>query len=259
MHILVLNPGSSSIKFSMHEVGEGSRAAGAGAAELRTLYEGELGGIGGPAGEAGVSRCGGERPERQAGRGETRLDAGGDCGGGARGGAGWAAAAGRGWVSRGASGGASARTSAADGGGAGGVARGVRVRSAARSRGAGDDRGDDAAVRGCAAHCLLRHGLPRDDAGGGDGICAALRGAATGRAAVWISWAVVRVGGGATEGGAGDRVSAAVGDRAPGQRMQRDGVHRRQVGGHDDGADADRRRDDGDADRAIWIPAWFSS
>jgi acetate kinase len=45
MHILVLNPGSSSIKFSMHEVGEGSRAAGA--AESRTLYEGELGGIGG--------------------------------------------------------------------------------------------------------------------------------------------------------------------------------------------------------------------
>jgi acetate kinase len=42
MHILVLNPGSSSIKFSMHEVGEGSVAAG-----LRTLYEGELGGIGG--------------------------------------------------------------------------------------------------------------------------------------------------------------------------------------------------------------------
>jgi acetate kinase len=54
MHILVLNPGSSSIKFSMHElaegsheVGEGSRAAGTGAAESRTLYEGELGGIGG--------------------------------------------------------------------------------------------------------------------------------------------------------------------------------------------------------------------
>jgi acetate kinase len=40
MHILVLNPGSSSIKFSMHEVAEG-------AAEGRTLYEGELGGIGG--------------------------------------------------------------------------------------------------------------------------------------------------------------------------------------------------------------------
>ena len=54
MHILVLNPGSSSIKFSMHElaegsheVGEGSVAAGTGAAESRTLYEGELGGIGG--------------------------------------------------------------------------------------------------------------------------------------------------------------------------------------------------------------------
>jgi acetate kinase len=54
MHILVLNPGSSSIKFSMHElaegsheVGEGAAAAGAGAAGLRTLYEGELGGIGG--------------------------------------------------------------------------------------------------------------------------------------------------------------------------------------------------------------------
>ena len=45
MHILVLNPGSSSIKFSMHEVGEGVRAKGAG--EIRTLYEGELGGIGG--------------------------------------------------------------------------------------------------------------------------------------------------------------------------------------------------------------------
>ena len=40
MHILVLNPGSSSIKFSMHEVGDGS-------AECRSLYEGELGGIGG--------------------------------------------------------------------------------------------------------------------------------------------------------------------------------------------------------------------
>jgi acetate kinase len=47
MHILVLNPGSSSIKFSMHEVAEGPRAAGTGAAESRTLYEGELGGIGG--------------------------------------------------------------------------------------------------------------------------------------------------------------------------------------------------------------------
>jgi acetate kinase len=47
MHILVLNPGSSSIKFSMHTVGEGARAEGAGLAELRTLYEGELGGIGG--------------------------------------------------------------------------------------------------------------------------------------------------------------------------------------------------------------------
>jgi acetate kinase len=52
MHILVLNPGSSSIKFSMHEVveesnAEGSVAPGAGAAGLRTLYEGELGGIGG--------------------------------------------------------------------------------------------------------------------------------------------------------------------------------------------------------------------
>ena len=52
MHILVLNPGSSSIKFSMHEVGEGSFAAGAGAnaagaSGLRALYEGELGGIGG--------------------------------------------------------------------------------------------------------------------------------------------------------------------------------------------------------------------
>ena len=45
MHILVLNPGSSSIKFSMHEVAEGSHAAGA--AGLRTLYAGELGGIGG--------------------------------------------------------------------------------------------------------------------------------------------------------------------------------------------------------------------
>jgi acetate kinase len=40
MHILVLNPGSSSIKFSMHDVGAG--AAGPG-----TLYAGELGGIGG--------------------------------------------------------------------------------------------------------------------------------------------------------------------------------------------------------------------
>jgi acetate kinase len=40
MDILVLNPGSSSIKFSMHEVGEGP-------AECHTLYEGELGGIGG--------------------------------------------------------------------------------------------------------------------------------------------------------------------------------------------------------------------
>jgi len=47
MHILVLNPGSSSIKFSMHEVGEGAGAKGAGSAESRTLYEGELGGIGG--------------------------------------------------------------------------------------------------------------------------------------------------------------------------------------------------------------------
>jgi acetate kinase len=56
MHILVLNPGSSSIKFSMHELAEGSHevgvgsvapGAGAGAAGLRTLYEGELGGIGG--------------------------------------------------------------------------------------------------------------------------------------------------------------------------------------------------------------------
>ena len=47
MHILVLNPGSSSIKFSMHTVGEGAVAVGAGAAEGRTLYEGELGGIGG--------------------------------------------------------------------------------------------------------------------------------------------------------------------------------------------------------------------
>jgi acetate kinase len=40
MHILVLNPGSSSIKFSMHEADEGST-------ECRALYEGELGGIGG--------------------------------------------------------------------------------------------------------------------------------------------------------------------------------------------------------------------
>jgi len=40
VHILVLNPGSSSIKFSMHEVGAGS-------AESRSLYAGELGGIGG--------------------------------------------------------------------------------------------------------------------------------------------------------------------------------------------------------------------
>jgi acetate kinase len=52
MHILVLNPGSSSIKFSMHELAEGSHevsegAAAAGAGEIRTLYEGELGGIGG--------------------------------------------------------------------------------------------------------------------------------------------------------------------------------------------------------------------
>jgi acetate kinase len=47
MHILVLNPGSSSIKFSMHEVAEGSVTADTGAAGLRTLYEGELGGIGG--------------------------------------------------------------------------------------------------------------------------------------------------------------------------------------------------------------------
>jgi acetate kinase len=52
MHILVLNPGSSSIKFSMHEVGEGARVVGEGArakgaGEIRTLYEGELGGIGG--------------------------------------------------------------------------------------------------------------------------------------------------------------------------------------------------------------------
>jgi len=47
MHILVLNPGSSSIKFSMHEVGEGPGVADAGAAESRALYEGELGGIGG--------------------------------------------------------------------------------------------------------------------------------------------------------------------------------------------------------------------
>jgi acetate kinase len=44
MHILVLNPGSSSIKFSMFE---GPHAADAGATERRTLYEGELGGIGG--------------------------------------------------------------------------------------------------------------------------------------------------------------------------------------------------------------------
>jgi len=47
MHILVLNPGSSSIKFSMHVVSEGPHGEGAGAAENRTLYEGELGGIGG--------------------------------------------------------------------------------------------------------------------------------------------------------------------------------------------------------------------
>jgi len=38
MHILVLNPGSSSIKFSMFAEGEG---------EFRSLYDGELGGIGG--------------------------------------------------------------------------------------------------------------------------------------------------------------------------------------------------------------------
>ena len=47
MHILVLNPGSSSIKFSMHDVGEGSHGEGVGAAKSRSLYEGELGGIGG--------------------------------------------------------------------------------------------------------------------------------------------------------------------------------------------------------------------
>jgi acetate kinase len=54
MHILVLNPGSSSIKFSMHKlaegshaVGEGTGAEGAGAGECHSLYEGELGGIGG--------------------------------------------------------------------------------------------------------------------------------------------------------------------------------------------------------------------
>lgn len=39
MHILVLNPGSSSIKFSMHDVAEA-------AAECRPMYAGELGGIG---------------------------------------------------------------------------------------------------------------------------------------------------------------------------------------------------------------------
>ncbi len=45
MNILVLNPGSSSIKFAMYAVAEGLAAESA--AELRALYEGELGGIGG--------------------------------------------------------------------------------------------------------------------------------------------------------------------------------------------------------------------
>ena len=46
---------------------------------------------------------------------------------------------------------------------------------------------------------------------------------------------------------AGICVSAADGDCAPGQRVQRDRVRRWQVGGHDHGADADGRRGDGDA------------
>ena len=101
---------------------------------LRTLYAGELGGIGGrreklvfrdAAGNDLSGRLGKVKPgsmqeaigvvERAVGLdGLPPPDAVG--------------------LSRGASGGASARASAADGGGAGEVARGVRVRSAARSR-----------------------------------------------------------------------------------------------------------------------------
>jgi len=45
MHILVLNPGSSSIKFSLYAATEASPAQSEG--EFRSLYDGELGGIGG--------------------------------------------------------------------------------------------------------------------------------------------------------------------------------------------------------------------
>ncbi len=88
MHILVLNPGSSSIKFSMHEVCEGAREARVGAAEYRSLYAGELGGIGGRREKLEFRDAAGNDLSGRLGAGEARLDGGSDCGSGARGGAG---------------------------------------------------------------------------------------------------------------------------------------------------------------------------
>ncbi len=249
MHILVLNPGSSSIKFSMHEVGEGAGAAGAGAAESRTLYEGELGGIGG-------------RREKL----EFRDAAGNDLSGRL------------GEVKPGSMQEAIAVVERAVG--LDGLpppdAVGYRVvHPGAHLR--GHQRLTAEVLAELRAACEF---APLHDPEALEMIGEMMRRFADvphiacfdtvfhetmpEEATVYaLPYAVRRQGvrrygfhGLSCESvvaqmreAAGAGVSAVHADRAPGQRVQRDGVHRGQVGGHDDGADADRRRDDGDADR----------
>src|ERR1019366_5025380 len=157
----------------------------------------------------------------------------------------WVCAAGCGWLQGSASRCASTRSPAADYGGTGTTEGGNRLRSAARPGGARDDRRDDAPGAWCASLRLLRHRVSRDDAGGGERISTACGGARGRGTAVRISRAFVRIGCVSDAPCEQGSVPAPHGDRASGKRVQRDRVHRRQVGGYDDGADADRRRGDG--------------
>ncbi len=78
-------------------------------------------------------------------------------------------------------------------------------------------------------------------------VCVASRICGARRAAVRVSWAELRVDCAPVE--ARGRCATADGDCASGQRLQRDGAGRWVLGGHDDGVDADGRGGDGNAAR----------
>ena len=214
MYVLVMNPGSSSIKFSMFaEAGDGPRS----------VYEGELSGIGG--GEAKLEFADAAGKDLAGALGEVKAASMAEA---------------MATVERAVG---IAGQPAPDGVGYRVVHPGATLKghqritpevlAALKEAVAFAPLHDPAAIEmieeimrrlpGIPHYACFDTVFPRDDAGGGVCLSLAAEFAGARCAAVWVPWAVVRVGGVADAWGSGGGLSEDDADCAPGEWVQRDG------------------------------------